>query len=141
MKPYSFRDVGFDFNVPGLIQKFMKGKNAIEAVFNSEHTLQDVAADGQAQYSLTADRSATIKFRFQKTSEMNKVFALAWGAQEESTDVVGNIQILIHDSYRGDQLSLINCAIKKFSDIKYEKEAGEMEWEVWAERMIPILGA
>lgn len=138
-KAYSFRDVIVTITSTSIL-KTVKGKNSIEIEFDEDAVVKEVAADGQAQYSVTADRSGTVKIECHKTSELNQSLNQLWAGQDLTTVVAGNIQILLSDLARGDLVTMTNCAIKKHAPLKYTKEAGMNEWELYAEKIVPVLG-
>ena len=138
-KSYSFRDIIVTITSTAVL-KTVKGKNTIDIEFDEDAVMKDVAADGQAQFSVTADRSGTITIECHKTSELNSSLNQLWAAQDLTTAIAGNIQLLLSDTNRGDLVTCVNCAIKKHTPLKYAKEAGMNQWEIYAEKIIPVLG-
>lgn len=142
---YSFLNISCLVAGPGLVANLATGAAAAEEGItiepSTDKNVMTIGADGKGQHSLVADDSCKVTIRLLKTSPQNAILMAAYDFQSSSSSFWGQNQFTVSDSARGDLTVITSAAFKKKPEIKYQKEAGIMEWEFDAIVASSVLGS
>jgi hypothetical protein len=142
---YTFLDVSCGIVGPGLAANLGNGAGAAEEGITITPTedinKMDIGADGSGMFSLHADKSGMATVRLLKNSPMNAVLSRASAFQRSSGASNGQNTITLTNRTSGDSITLSQVAFKKVPDLTYAKDGGINEWEFYAVRIEPLLGA
>jgi hypothetical protein len=133
MPTYSFLDnlvaisgPNGNFNLGGPGSGNSEGGISITMV--EDKNTMTIGAGGEGMHSLHAGRGATITTRFLKTSPQNGLLSAMYAADTADGSTHGLNTISIRDLARGDTIVCQQVAFKKFADVTYAKDGGEMTW-------------
>jgi hypothetical protein len=87
-----------------------------------------IGADGCVMHSLHAGKGATITVRLLKTSPTNAPLSIMYANDTVGGATHGQNTISVRDLARNDVIVAKQVAFKKFADITYAKDGGEMVW-------------
>jgi hypothetical protein len=103
-------------------------EGGISVVMVEDKNTMTIGADGCVMHSLHAGKGATITVRLLKTSPTNAQLSQMYGRDTQNSGQHGLNTISIRDMARNDVITAQLCAFKKFADVTYAKDGGEMVW-------------
>jgi hypothetical protein len=137
MKEYSFLDNLLLIN--GVeISNFDEGDDVIQLDRLNDSASHTISVDGVMTVSLSADRSGTIMFRLNQTSDSNKYLSGLVNAQENGAFVP--IFAQFKNTRGGDLGSGTQGYIQKPAGMSRGKNANSQEWTIVVERLDLIHG-
>ena len=132
MSTYSFLDVQAAITGPGGGFLLGSGEGAAEEGITiaaaGDKSTMTIGAGGDGMHSLHGDTSGTVTVRLLKTSPVNAMLSEMYAFQTNSSITHGQNVLVLRDIARGDTVSCRNVAFKKFPDLQYAKEGGNVEW-------------
>lgn len=142
---YSFKNVQAAISGPGGSINLGEGSGSsdegIAITPSNEISTMQVGADGFGQHSLHADQSGKVVVRLLKTSPTNQLLSAMYNAQTGNAASHGQNTVTIVDTLRGDNVACTQVAFSRAPNLSYGKEAGLVEWEFMAVKIIRTIGA
>lgn len=133
MATYSFTDNMCSISGPGGIGFSLgygscNSEGGISVVMVEDKNTMTIGADGCVMHNLHAGKGGTVTVRLLKTSPTNSQLSQMYGIQTQQSGMHGLNTISIRDMARNDVIVCQLCAFKKFADLTYAKDGGEMVW-------------
>jgi hypothetical protein len=142
---YSFADVQCSLIGPGFFIQLGNGAGSADEGITVEPSedvgTQTAGADGSVMMSLHAARPGIATIRLLKTSPTNQLLSMLYSLQTSSASLYGQNTIAVSDVARGDLLTCLSCAIRKFATINYRKTGDMNEWAFFVGYYDPALGS
>ena len=141
---YSFSDTLATINGPGLsgINLSQQGE-AEEGIswrfLNPKNTMTGGAA-GDVMHNLMSSNRGEFIIRLLKTSPLNAILGQAYFVQSAATPLWGQNVITVANTTLQDNISGVQCAFRKFTDLAYRTEGGTNVWEFDVAILTPTLG-
>ncbi|MDR3488813.1 MAG: DUF3277 family protein [Bradyrhizobium sp.] len=138
---YSFQDVQCSVTGPNIaVSVTGTADEGYSVEQEGDKSTLTMGANGDGMDSLHAKQNGTFMARLLKTSTLNRAFCNAYNYQTASAANHGQNTIVIDDPVRGDTLTMLGCAFKKFPNISYAIEGGTQDWAFTCKRIEYGLG-
>ena len=126
---YSFQDASCSFSGPN-INLFVTGESeeGYSVEQEGDKDTLTVGAGGDAMHSLRAAQNGSLMIRLLKTSTLNRALCNAYNFQTGSSANHGRNTVVITDPVRGDTITCLGVAFKRFPNISYATDGGTQEW-------------
>ena len=141
---YSFININASIDGPGGTYPLGYGNGTAEegitiAMVEDKNNMA-IGSDGSVMHSLHAGNGGTITIRYLKTAPTNYNLNQMLDFQRISSANWGRNIIVISDPTRGDQITCLYCAFKRWPNVTYAKDGGMQEWAFDAGQIDGLLG-
>ena len=137
MKEYSFLNVSLLIN--GVeISGYAEGDDVIQVARREDSASDVVGADGEMSLSVNANRSGTVTFRLQQTSDSNAYMSSLINAAEASVNPVITAQMT--DVSTGDLAQGSKGYVTRPADMARGSQSSDQEWVVVVENLYMLNG-
>jgi hypothetical protein len=141
---YSFLDIQATMTGPGGVVVFGGQGGAAKEGITIEPTEDigtlTIGAGGEGMHSLHAGRPAQAMIRLLKTSPINAILQAMYNLQVSSGSLYGRNVIVVSDTARGDVITCIAAAFKRFPSITYAEDGNMNEWSLNVAQVSWLLG-
>lgn len=137
MKEYSFLNVSLLIN--GVeISGYAEGDDVIQVARREDSASDVVGADGEMSLSVNANRSGTVTFRLQQTSDSNAYMSSLINAAEAAVNPVVTVQMT--DVNTGDLAQGSKGYVTRPADMARGSQSSDQEWVVVVENLFMLNG-
>lgn len=139
---YSFQDVTCSVVGPN-VNLVVTGSadEGYAADIEGDKDILTMGASGSGMHSLRASQNGTLMIRLLKTSTLNQALCNAYNFQTGSAANHARNVITIDDPIRGDTITCLGAAFRKFPNISFATEGGTQDWVFNCTRIEFSLGA